>query len=253
MPAPRRLNKAELREIRWNVNQNAVEINRDRWVEVQFNPETLSVNFSNQKAGGDQRGGSAIQFVGQGTTKLSMELWFDATVSDTETDVRKLTEKVNYFIKPRKTGTGRDAKWIAPGVRVVWGSFLFDGIMDSFSEKLEFFSEDGIPLRARGAVAISSQFIQFEFGQQVAATAEDLPGTLALQAARSRDSVQRVMQRASSATGGRQATWQQVAALNGIENPRRLSPGTLLDSGISINRRTISSEFGIDINLDDDR
>ena len=131
--------------------------------------------------------------------------------------------------------------------------YLEEGCNGSFSEKLEFFSEDGIPLRARGAVAISSQFIQFEFGQQVAATAEDLPGTLALQAARSRDSVQRVMQRASSATGGRQATWQQVAALNGIENPRRLSPGTLLDSGISINRRTISSEFGIDINLDDDR
>ena len=35
---------------------------------MQFNPETLTVTYTNQSAGGDQRGGSALQFVGKGTT-----------------------------------------------------------------------------------------------------------------------------------------------------------------------------------------
>ena len=249
MPAPKKLTKAELREIYWTSRQEARETNRHRWVEVQFNPETLSVNFSNQKAGGDQRGGSAIQFVGQGTTKLSMELWFDATVSDEESDVRKLTEKVNYFIKPLKTVGQQDPKWIAPGIRVVWGTFLFDGIMDSFSEKLEFFSEEGIPLRARGTIAISSQFIQFAFGQQniTAIPGEEAPGGVPLQVARDRELVERLVRQAQAGQGG--LLWQQIAALNGIENPRDVDVGTLLNANFDASAlRRVSSRFGIDLN-----
>ena len=56
---------------------------RTRWVTVQFNPETLKVTFANQivqgSGAGDQRGSPARQFVGAGTTKLSLQLWFDVT------------------------------------------------------------------------------------------------------------------------------------------------------------------------------
>ena len=51
MPQPANLTKAEIREIKWDSSQQAQEINSDKTVKVQFNPETLKVNFSNQKSG----------------------------------------------------------------------------------------------------------------------------------------------------------------------------------------------------------
>ena len=79
-------------------------------------------------------------------------------------DVRKLTEKVNYFIKPRAV-EGQNDKWIPPGVRFLWGTFLFEGVVDSITERLEYFSSDGRPLRANVSLGMSSQDIQFQFGR----------------------------------------------------------------------------------------
>lgn len=231
MPQPRNLVKAELREISWDSNQTAQESNADATVTVQFNPETLTVAFANQKASGDQRGGSSFQFVGQGTTNLNLDLWFEASVATTgvdanDPDVRKLTEKVAYFMKPVKRGSGQTAQFVAPGVRFIWGTFLFDGIMESLTEKLEFFSESGRPLRAMVSVKLASQKIQFEFnpnppppGSGGAPSAGTQPQT----PARSGDSVQKM-----AARNGQGQNWKPMAEQNGIENPRIVPPGLLL-------------------------
>lgn len=230
MPDAPKLVKAEIREIKWNSQQQAQEINRDKWVKVQFNPETLKVNFSNQNAGGDQRGGSAVQFVGSGTTKLTLDIWFDVTKpppddqGETFDDVRRLTEKVNYFIKPKKKA-GKN-KWIPPGVRFIWGTFLFDGIMDSMNETLEYFSEDGKPLRANVSIGLTSQTIQFEFGEQQAGGglgSEGAVGTQPLQQAKAGKPLQQM-----AAEDGND-DWKSVAEANNIENPRQLPPGSLID------------------------
>jgi hypothetical protein len=199
---------------------------RDKIVEVQFNPESLKVNLSNQKAGGEQRGGSATQYVGQGTTKLSFDLWFDVSAlppgTGTKNDVRKLTRDVAYFIRPQKTD---DDKYIAPGVRFSWGTFWFDGIMESLNETLEYFSEDGRPLRAQLSVSLSQQEIQFNLGTQAApAVGTTPPGTRPLTTAPEGSSVQSL-----AGKEGRQDKWQQDALRNGIENPLRLSAGASLD------------------------
>src|ERR1700726_986197 len=111
MPDTTKLAKAELHELDATFTD---EINKDNWMTVQFNPETLKVSFTNQvvvpSGGGDQKGTPGMQFVGAGSTKLSVQLWFDITVpapppaasSSAATgqvdDVRKLTQKVAYFI-----------------------------------------------------------------------------------------------------------------------------------------------------------
>src|SRR3954466_14359716 len=107
MPEPTKLAKAELRQLDAELKN---EIKRENWAVVQFNPETLKVSFQNQVATpqgpGDQRGSPTRLFVGAGTTKLSLQLWFDVTapLSDAAKpggkavdDVRKLTERVAYF------------------------------------------------------------------------------------------------------------------------------------------------------------
>jgi hypothetical protein len=228
VPQPPNLTKAELREIKWDAQQQVQLL--EKRVPVQFNPQTLKVTFSNQKVGGDQSGGSAIQYVGRGTTKLSLELWFDVTAPlpkgsiDPQGDVRRLTQEVGYFIRPKEQADSE--KFIPPGVRVIWGTFLFDGVMDSMDETLEFFSEDGKPLRARVAIGISQQEIQFQFGKQqpTGSGVMGSPGTQPQQQARAGDTVQQM-----AARQGQLSNWKQHAAANNIENPRQLDAGTLLN------------------------
>ena len=237
MPEQPEVKKAELRELKQGGND------RDYRVTVQFNPETLKVSYANQvvppsnPGAQDQREGST-QFVGKGTTKMSVQLWFDATSVLPEgkqgvTDVRDLTKEVIYFITPKQSDED-PKKNVPPGIRFLWGSFQFDGIVESLEESLEFFSQDGRPLRASISLSMSQQKIEvlrnkeFQPGTQNApgggAGRSAPPGTRPLTQAASGDSVQGM-----AANRGRADNWQEIAAANQIENPRLLQPGQFID------------------------
>jgi hypothetical protein len=198
-------------------------------VEVQFNPESLKVSFSNQLGSGDESGGAAIQHISQSSTKLAFDLWFDVTAGgpeDTgESDVRELTRTVATLMKPDSA----ESNPAAPGVRFLWGSFMFDGVIDSINESLEFFDEEGRPLRASLAISMVQQSFYFERNPDfkgrggAAGGAPATPGTQPREAARDGDSVQQM-----AARQGRPNDWQAIARANKIENPRQLEPGTLL-------------------------
>jgi hypothetical protein len=229
--------KAQLREL----DASATEINPDKNVTVQFNPETLKVSFANQiqtpqgsGSAGDQ---PSRQFVGAGTTKLSLQIWFDVTAplaaaDSGTTDVRKLTQKVAYFITP-KPDDKDPTKYLPPQVRLVWGSFQFDGMMDSLEESLEFFSPQGLPLRASMNLSMSQQKIVFDFnpnGPQGASSGfGSTPGASPLTQSQAGDTLQGLADAA-----GKAANWQAIASANGIENPRLLQPGQLIDMNASV-------------------
>src|SRR3954469_19896288 len=107
MPEQPEVKKAELREI------NPDGTDGQHRVKVQFNPETLKVSFANQvvppgNPGAQDQRGNSTQFVGKGTTKMSVQLWFDVTSVLPEdkknvTDVRDLTKEVIHFITPKKS------------------------------------------------------------------------------------------------------------------------------------------------------
>ncbi len=234
MPEPSKPVKAQLIELDTNFNVKS----GGKSVTVQFNPESLKVSFANQlvqadNAGaGDQSGPAARQFVGAGTTKLALQLWFDVGAQALEganrvLDVRELTKHVAYFITPKADG----AKFIPPGLRFLWGSFQFDGFVDSLDESLEYFSDEGVPLRANVALAMSQQRIQEFSGRQgspppSAGGISGLPaGTNPLVQATRGATVQSIAD--SIGKGG---DWQDLAQANGIENPRLLSPGQLIDA-----------------------
>jgi hypothetical protein len=235
---PARVEKAELRELDSDFRD---EINPDKTVVVQFNPESLKVSFANQiktpEGAGDQNGGASRQFVGAGTTKLAVQLWFDvASDEDAEhDDVRELTQKVAYFITPQDAPRDRNKK-VPPALRFLWGSFQFDGLVESMEETLELFSAEGRPLRASVSLNVTSQKIQFAFGSEAAAippAGSDGPGGAGssgnagqrpLTPAPEGASVQQLAQ-----SQGRQGDWQRIARGNDVENPRQLPVGSLLD------------------------
>lgn len=212
-----------------------IELNQDfktekdggQKIEVQFNPESLKLTYANQLVqpqGGDQASGNAgRQFVGAGTTKLALQLWFDVSAlqKDPVDDVRRLTQKVVYFMTPQKSEAD-PTKLAPPGARFAWGSFLFDGMVEGMDETIEFFSPDGKPLRASITLTLSQQKIleaEFKGDGKVPA----LPGHKPLASAKAGDSLQNMASRSGK------GDWQSIAAANGIEDPLRLSPGQLID------------------------
>jgi len=233
------------------VKAQLIELNQDfqnekdggQRVAVQFNPETLKVTFANQivqPQGGDQAAGnSGRQFVGAGTTKLALTLWFDVTAmtEDPVDDVRRLTQKVIYFMTPAPA-EGDATKLAPPGVRFIWGSFLFDGMVEGLEESLEYFSPDGKPLRSNLTLTLSQQkILEAKFTGEGKVPAR--PGHKPLNSAKAGDSLQSMagsggkggfgLGVSAGVGGGLGGGWQAIAAANGIEDPLRLAPGQLID------------------------
>jgi Contractile injection system tube protein len=257
---------------------------------VQFNPESLKLSYANQvkeqpnasgggSAGGNQSQGSAArQFVGTGSTKLSVQLWFDVAAATSAPfiveDVRRITAQVLYFIKPKPAAAGaRDtAQRTPPGLRFSWGNFLFDGIVEGMEESVEFFSAKGEALRA----SITLNMVQQEILVPAFSGNGAVPGSRPLWPAGGGQSLQ-ALQDAAKASGAAPASgggagggglggglgagfsagvsvggvglgvsagaslglstgaafqgggWQAVALANGIENPRAMPAGQLID------------------------
>ncbi len=216
-------------------------------VPVQFNPESLKLTYANQLVepkGGDKAAGSAgRQFVGAGTTKLALQLWFDVgaqeEVTDTVTtgekgivdDVRRLTQHIVFFMTPQPSD--EDPKKLAPpGVRFEWGTFAFDGMVEGMEESIEFFSPEGKPLRATLTLTLSAQKILPRDASKDSGNLPARPGHTPLKVAKQGDSLQGM----AGANG--KADWQGIASANGIEDPLRMSPGAFVDIHASVGGST---------------
>jgi hypothetical protein len=248
-----KLEKAQLWELK---DDFSTEKSGGKKVTVQFNPESLKVSFANQiqqpSGAGDQSGSPARQFVGAGTTKLSLQLWFDVTApipdgatpkgETSVTDVRMLTQEVAFFITPKEEGK----KFKPPAARFLWGSFQFDGVMESLEESLEFFSPEGKPLRASMSINLTQQKIsKFTFrdtGAQPGAGVTPPAGTTPLTQAPAGSTLQ-----ALADSQGKGDNWQAIAAANGIENPRMLQPGQLIDMSASLPAATAGVAAGASV------
>ena len=188
--------------------------------------------------------------------KLAVQLWFDVTAPmpvgvAAADDVRKLTQDLIFFVMPRDRGPN-DPPTSSPGVRFRWGSFQFDGIMESMEESVELFSAEGRPLRASVAIALSQQKItEFNFAlgvkdpPAVTRQGRPAPGTAPLSEAPAGSNLQSMAANQPGGTGGAAGLnggWQAIASANGIENPRLLQPGQLID----LHPPSLSVSVGVD-------
>ncbi|MFM7470854.1 MAG: peptidoglycan-binding protein [Nodosilinea sp.] len=249
------LEKAKLFEIiRWPEGEDPEVASKPRMT-VQFNPASLKVSYSNQVQTNGGNNGSAIQSVGKGDSKLTVELIFDVSGAGAENsqDVRKITQEVAYFInaipqtndggtsdQAAEPGSGsggqseEQQRYRVPGIRFQWGTFVFDGIVVSMDETLELWSEDGRPLRATVTINLSQPGIHFKFGQSPQATPPPKTGDGTGQAGTTplTPATQGANLQGLVANAGIKADWKTVAAANGIENPRNIAPGTLLNLNV---------------------
>ena len=123
-------------------------------IEVQFNPVSLQYEVSNSL---DQQNRDATrrQIVTQSNAKLSLELQFDTSPSGQS--VRELTLPIKRLLRPDEADTRETFDIVPPLVRFEWGTFIFSGLIESYRETLDFFSPEGVPLRAQVAIAMTHQ------------------------------------------------------------------------------------------------
>ncbi|MCJ8500108.1 hypothetical protein [Desulfatitalea alkaliphila] len=220
------------------------ERQRDNRVTVHFNPESLDITFTNSVRRG-QRNQPAQVTVTETTAALSMELLFDTTLNGV--DVRTETNQLARMMDPAQQQPRRNnrSRRIPSIVIFQWGTLWFEGYIDNYKEKLEFFSDQGVPLRATVTLSMTQQQRDFEPNTDVAHNT-DVAGDLApghnVPAARSGaasgnapvnplgadTSVTRAVAAGHPAAGGDSAVARYVAATNGIENMRLPEVGELV-------------------------
>lgn len=229
---------------------------------VHFNPESLRISRRAQVAGGNPGAGSKDSTTVQQATQskatgysatLSVELLFDTT--DSGDDVLAYTEQIAAMVSQGTAGTS-GAGESRTRVRFLWGTLMFNGTIDSMEETVDYFSEQGKPLRSTVSLSMSEIGLErlppkgsgagagagfgagfsagFSAGVGVSAGigggisagasfgAGAAVGTTPLSLAQSGQTLQDMAQQAG-------ADWKAVAELNGIDNPRHLEAGAVVN------------------------
>lgn len=207
---------------------------------VHFNPTTLQISIANTLEDKGQ-GKEKKQYVTKSSAKLSMDLIYDSTHDGT--DVRLQTGKIAKLMEPAK----RQGDNAAPPSVVLfeWGTFKFQGLVESYKETIDFFAPTGVPLRASINLTLASQDKVFEsLSQGSDSKFEPLVQNLAT----SSESLTDVATQAGNPNAAR-----AIAANNGLESIRfpagaialsaeiQLSPAAAFASG----QAGLNAGFGI--------
>ncbi|WP_298269413.1 LysM peptidoglycan-binding domain-containing protein [Geobacter sp.] len=181
-------------------------------IPVMFNPPEYQLQKTNQYAeiGIPGLGSSLLQFVRGSAQTLSMELFFDTT--DLGLDVRAFTGLVLAL-----TDVNSDTH-APPRLLFVWGSLVFPCVLESVSQRFEYFNSLGMPLRARLNVTLKGND-----------KLEDLLSSIPLLSA---DRAKRrvvasgdTLQSLAAQEYGDSRLWRAIAEANGIDSPLGLTPG----------------------------
>jgi len=201
---------------------------------VHFNPASLVYSIENSVVQ-QTTGPKKVQYAAQFSGKLTMDLQFDTT--DTGSDVRTVTNQVALFMQasanasaaaqnsapPNANGNSSGPPPQAPPVLMFqWGTYQFQGIMNSFKETIDFFSADGVALRALVSIELSRQDNVFDEGADLSGPTSS--GSLVPSS--SSDSALSMATR-----GGDPSAMRQLGADNGLESLRFTGGASMQVSG----------------------
>ncbi len=214
-------------------------------IALDFNPETLSLTVSQgQEMDASRQGRQQKQNVGNSNATLSFEAIFDTTrpkgVAGQNGDTAATPEKLDVRLKTSRIANllqlEEKGKKPAPRrVQFAWGTIIFDGLITSFSETLDYFSPGGVPLRSKVSISITEQHFRYTVSAEDAAAAAKAPTTLndagAVAAANDSDSL------------------FDVLAGSGFNFDASLDLGVALEAQVSLG---LEGDLGVELGLDID-
>ena len=192
-----------------------------------FNPDSISLTASNKWEGDARPGKSApdMKFGGQESRKLSFTLWFDTT--DDGSPASNYTDELlrRMEIDPDLPGyddvnkNGRP-----PWAQFHWGQTFpsFRAVITEAKISFEYFSADGVPLRAKVELSLTQALHERGFPRQNPTSGTPRPHRT--------HRVQRgeTLDRISARYYGDSTQWRALAVANGIEDPLAIRPGSVI-------------------------
>jgi len=204
---------------------------------VQFNPTELSFNKGVQVAEIPIPGLDTplLQFVRGQNETMNVDLFFDSTEKGMGPNATSVTEETDQFYQLVKIEPDSHAP---PICTFIWndsfpGSDLskemggsqkrksFQCVVESVRHKYTLFSPEGVPLRATLSLTLREYKTLEDQLTQLNLNAPDRTQGYVLQAGETLSSVAGRHYR-------RPEEWRLIADANGIEDPRRLTPGVFL-------------------------
>ena len=153
----------------------------ENWLRVHFNPETLKTSLSTNLKSSDRGSGQTTgQYIEKSESTLTLDLVFDTSIKAPDiheeqgaagtttrlvhSDVRRITRHIAEFFLQTRDPEQADADRPPPPSRCHfrWGSFGFTGMVASMNETLDYFSADGVPLRATVSLTLKEDRFQFQ-------------------------------------------------------------------------------------------
>lgn len=191
-------------------------------IEFQFNPKELTIAKNAKWKRDNQRNAKKSappEFTGSDPSKLSLEMFLDATDKMDDAVVKTVEKLFACCVPTEKSRQGK--KGSPPWVIFSWGGLTgFPAYVSSVTCKYTLFTPGGTPVRALCTVALEE--ISGEQGGQ-----NPTSGALAARDTHlvvAGDTLPSVAYRAYGDPGA----WRDIAELNGIDDPLRLSPGARL-------------------------
>ncbi len=207
---------------------------------VHFNPSSLQHTITNTL---EENREDHKQYLTKSSAKLTMDLVFDTT--DTGEDVRVSTKKIIAFMEPER----RDNKKVPPVVLFEWGVFKFQGLVESYRETIDFFSADGVPLRASVNLTLARQEKVFE-SDDGAGGSDDaqgaLPGENAVDVSAG---VGGGSATATATLSGNASAGRDIAAANGEESMRFSTGPLTVDASIQLGGPVAFASGGAGLSL----
>lgn len=190
---------------------------RESPLEVLFNPTEYSLELSNNYQEKSLPGLQTpiVSFVNGESQTLTMELLFDTWSNDGGSDVTELTNK---FARTLEIDPDLHAP---PRVIFSWGSFHFQAIVQSISQRFTMFAANGHPVRA----TLNVTFKKYrKLSEQI-----DDPRLLSSDKTKRRvlsadDSLWAMAEREY----GDASQWRRIARKSRIANPLAITPGTVV-------------------------
>lgn len=193
-------------------------------ITVLFNPSRLtltkSASWERQKAA--QHDTPELQFTSGEPRTLKLDLFFDTydTPSAIKKDVRDDTNQILRLITVEGHG---GEKHRPPVCRLAWGAVgvFFQGVLESLEQQFTLFMENGTPVRATLNCSFKEWYTNYDDLNRQNRLSSDVAKTRIVKRG---DSLSSIAAEVYFDPG----LWRPIASENDIDDPRCLTPGTVL-------------------------
>jgi hypothetical protein len=187
-----------------------------RVIHVHFNPADYKIAKENTFAEIPVPGlvSPPLQYIRGGARTLTMELFVDT--SD------ELVSVQDKYVNDIAGCLDKDEKLHAPPILAFhWDREVFKGVLQSLEISYLLFHIDGKPLRAKLGVKMKEYRTVQEQEKKKKQTSPDVEKRYVVRSGETLSSI-------SAAVFRDPSLWREIAVANGITDPRRLVPGTVL-------------------------